>query len=86
MLCAGYDAGGHDSCRGDSGSPMIVSNSGQWKLAGIVSWGIGCADSYKPGVYTRVSQYVSWINSNVTTPHCGTIDSETWAGAGAVHL
>jgi len=63
MLCAGYDAGGHDSCQGDSGGPMVVSSSGQWKLAGIVSWGDGCAEPFSPGVYTRVSQYESWITS-----------------------
>ena len=64
MMCAGYDAGGYDACQGDSGGPLIVSNAGQWNLAGIVSWGAGCAQPYSEGVYTRVSQYVSWINSN----------------------
>ena len=62
MICAGFDAGGKDSCQGDSGGPFVVLDGGQYKLAGIVSWGIGCALPMLPGVYTRVSQYVDWIN------------------------
>jgi secreted trypsin-like serine protease len=65
MLCAGFDAGGHDSCQGDSGGPLVVSNGGQWKLGGIVSWGSGCADPFRQGVYTRVSQFGGWVNKNI---------------------
>uniref|UniRef100_A0A3B3VGX6 Peptidase S1 domain-containing protein n=1 Tax=Poecilia latipinna TaxID=48699 RepID=A0A3B3VGX6_9TELE len=67
-LCAGFKEGGKDSCQGDSGGPLMVQlqNSSQWVQAGIVSFGEGCAVPMKPGVYTRVSQYQSWINDTVT--------------------
>ncbi len=67
MMCAGYDVGGYDSCQGDSGGPLVVTNIGQSNLAGIVSWGSGCAQPFRQGIYTRVSQYISWINSSIGT-------------------
>ncbi len=66
MLCAGYDGGGYSSCFGDSGGPLVVNSGGQWYLAGIVSFGTNpCALPYIPAVFTRVSQYGSWINQTI---------------------
>uniref|UniRef100_A0A3B4FMW1 trypsin n=1 Tax=Pundamilia nyererei TaxID=303518 RepID=A0A3B4FMW1_9CICH len=58
MICAGSRSGGRDSCQGDSGGPLICNG----KFEGIVSWGIGCAISYYPGVYTKVRNYIGWMN------------------------
>lgn len=66
MLCAGFEGGGKDSCQGDSGGPFIVGGeNGGYRLAGIVSYGEGCAQPSFFGVYTRVSHYAAWINSFV---------------------
>ncbi|XP_029911632.1 trypsin [Myripristis murdjan] len=58
MLCAGSRLGGKDSCQGDSGGPLICNGH----FEGIVSWGISCANPYFPGVYTKVRNYVKWID------------------------
>ncbi|XP_025421888.1 serine proteinase stubble-like [Sipha flava] len=63
FICAGWKKGGFDSCEGDSGGPMVIQRPDKrWILAGIISWGIGCAEPNQPGVYTRISKFKDWIN------------------------
>ncbi|XP_042228258.1 CLIP domain-containing serine protease 2-like [Homarus americanus] len=63
VVCAGGEAG-KDTCRGDSGGPLIVSNPQvtRFYLVGIVSKGPRfCGTERSQGVYTNVNHYMPWI-------------------------
>ncbi|MFE1288382.1 S1 family peptidase [Streptomyces sp. NPDC058751] len=63
MVCAGYAAGGVDTCQGDSGGPLLINGV----LAGITSWGEGCAEAGYPGVYTRLTTFSGLVTEQVNS-------------------
>jgi secreted trypsin-like serine protease len=65
MFCAGYMEAARDACSGDSGGPLVVHYRGTTFLLGVVSWGEKCADKGKYGVYTRLANFLSWINETM---------------------
>ncbi|XP_066516249.1 coagulation factor VIIi isoform X2 [Hoplias malabaricus] len=68
MLCAGYFEGKQEACRGDDGSPLVTQYGDTSFLTGIVSWGKGCDHPGFYGIYTKVSNFLDWIQKIMATP------------------
>lgn len=49
------------SPQGDSGGPLMCKVNDAWLLGGIISWGEGCAERNRPGVYTSLLVHRSWV-------------------------
>jgi secreted trypsin-like serine protease len=63
MVCAG--GVNADSCQGDSGGPLALTFGTTTYLYGVVSWGEGCGQVNKPGIYTRVPSYLAWLQQTM---------------------
>ncbi|KAJ8714711.1 hypothetical protein PYW07_002936 [Mythimna separata] len=79
QLCAGKLGGGVDACQGDSGGPLQVkiplpigSQGTMHYVLGVTSFGVGCALPGLPGVYTKVSSFIDWIEEVVWPGQNGT--------------
>jgi len=96
MFCAGTNVYDTDTCQGDSGGPLVVKdNDGvSTLLAGVVSWGIGCAIQGFPGVFTKVANYEDWIKETTNGECCSLESSGTEvtfgvddeSGGGAINI
>lgn len=68
-ICAGIMAGGQDSCKGDSGGPLMMPMHENGKFAfyqiGVIAWGLGCGKENIPGMYARIPYYADWINEKI---------------------
>jgi hypothetical protein len=68
QICASGLVKGSDSCKGDSGGPLMYLNSNsQWEIIGVTSFGTIRCDSSIPGVYTRVARHLGWIGSVINS-------------------
>lgn len=72
QICAGFKKGTKDACIGDSGGPLmcpVKRNNGDiaWYVTGVTSYGEGCGEKGKYGLYTNVSKYLKWIHKKMSS-------------------
>lgn len=64
QICIGGEKG-IDSCRGDSGGPVMFQDDNFFIIYGMVSFGpTACGSKGYPSIYTKVGYYLNWILSN----------------------
>lgn len=51
--------------QGDSGGPLMCLVENKWVLAGVTSFGRGCAQKSELSAFTKVSNYLDWIKKNI---------------------
>lgn len=61
-ICVG--GGAESACNGDSGGPLVCQKDEKYILAGVTSWGSSNCQNM-PNVYTRVSEYLDWMDSKM---------------------
>lgn len=68
QICASVLSGGKDTCPGDSGGPLQLSFNNDpciKYVIGLTSLGKMCGVKNSPGIYTKVSKYLDWIENIV---------------------
>ncbi|KAK9981371.1 hypothetical protein ABG768_000911 [Culter alburnus] len=63
-ICAGYLEGVAGACQGDNGGPLACQGSG-WTLVGTASWAENCGQKNKTGVYTSITEALTWIQQQM---------------------
>nr|XP_020763806.1 transmembrane protease serine 12 [Odocoileus virginianus texanus] len=66
-FCAGDEDGIFDSCRGDSGGPLMcyLPERKRYFVMGITSYGYGCGRKNFPGVYSAPSFNQKWLTEQL---------------------
>lgn len=65
QICAGGE-NGKDSCKGDSGGPLMHELGDTFVIVGVVSFGsVICGQEGAPALYTHVYKYLAWLKSEM---------------------
>ncbi|XP_020733861.2 serine protease 27-like [Odocoileus virginianus] len=67
MICSRLPVGQPGACIASRGDPLMCRVKDFWVLAGVMSWGSNCIGIDKPGVFTNISFYKSWIEKSAVS-------------------
>lgn len=63
MICAGYEAAACGNCWGDEGGPLVLfDDEDRLVVVGVAFTNVQCAEEGVPGLYSRTSSFVQWMN------------------------
>ena len=59
--------------QGDSGGPLqcYSENEEKFYVVGVTSFGEKCGRPHRPGVYSRVSRFIGWLDASQTATGAG---------------
>ena len=81
-----YENGGSSFCYGDYGGPLTCRyKNGDPVLVGTVSYNVGCGEARKPGIYTRITSFKSWIEDTVNSYGSANLNFDC-GGASHLHI
>ncbi|XP_004692573.1 PREDICTED: transmembrane protease serine 12 [Condylura cristata] len=87
-FCAGDEEGSFDTCRGDSGGPLMcyLPEHNRFFVMGITSYGHGCGRKNFPGVYSGPSFHQKWLTDHLKLESNGIADIHVLLGQVLVFL
>ncbi|XP_054552764.1 transmembrane protease serine 12 [Talpa occidentalis] len=87
-FCAGDEEGAFDTCRGDSGGPLMcyLPEHKRFFVMGVTSYGHGCGRKGFPGVYSGPAFYQKWLTEHLNLESNGIANIHVLLGQVLVFL
>ncbi|XP_049626399.1 inactive serine protease 39-like [Suncus etruscus] len=82
VLCVADLKYGNSICKGDHGGPLVCSIQDTWYLMGVSSWGLECKEPTGISYFTKISNFVPWVNKSRSAVPMPPAEDDTQAISG----